>query len=691
MSTAAKTPSENAPASEATQRKPSYWLWILGLIGLDYFSTLGYQPSIAYEAAGSLAPLATVAVVLITLFGALPVYWYVTGKSPHGQGATGLLERLVHGWWGKFLILVLLGFAAADFVVTRTLSLADAAEHIVRNPSPTWQATLDYLAQGKDSLRPLSDARAWHKALDFWDRQVVVTILLLALSYLCWRLFANGFTRKVIVVSGLVVGLYLAVNGVVIGSGLCYLNEHRAIVNDWLFDVQQRYQGPAWSIFPASNWATIATVTFFCFLLFPKLSLGLSGFELSMVLMPLIRGKANDDPFVPEGRIRNARKLLITAALIMAVFLLGSALVATTLIPPEAFANQDGAKNRALAYLAHGGAMANGLSATHINPLFGPWYGTLYDLSSVMILGLAGTSVAIGLRDFVPTYLHRLGMEFEWAHKMGATLHVFMLINIYVTLVYRASVTAQRGAYAASVLVLMTSAAAATVADRWKSRTGFWPRRLSWFYFLVTLVFAATALAVMFQNPGGLQIAGWFILTIVGLSLISRLLRTKELRFEGFQWVDEKSKFLWDSMKFLQFPVLVPHRPGRTSLTAKEDQIRQRHRLTPDVHVVFIEAQLGDPSDFYQRPVLEVIQEEGRFILRISRCVSIPHVITAVALELSQPDHVPEIHFGWSDENPLAANLNFILFGQGNVPWMVRELIRKAQPDPLKQPRIVIG
>src|SRR5207245_5970474 len=130
----------------------------------------------------------------------------------------------------------------------------------------------------------------------------------------------------------------------------------------------------------------------------------------------------------------------------------------TTLIPPEAFGDENGAKNRALAYLAHGGVMINGHSALQISPLFGPWFGTLYDLSSVMILGLAGTSVAIGLRDFVPTYLHRMGMELHFAHKVGATLLIFNLINIYVTVVFRASVTAQRGAYAASVLVLMTSA-----------------------------------------------------------------------------------------------------------------------------------------------------------------------------------------------------------------------------------------
>jgi hypothetical protein len=687
MSTQAKSVS-NETTFSARAAKPTFWLWILGLIGLDYFSTLGYQPSIAFEAAGPLAPLATVVVVLITLFAALPVYAYIAGKSPHGQGATGLLERLVHGWWGKFLILVLLGFAAADFVVTRTLPLADAAEHVVRNPSPIWQATIDSLAQGKESLRAIHGGRAWQKTLDFWDRQTVVTILLLGLSFLCWRFFAKGFTRKVILVSGLVVGLYLTVNGIVIGSGLYYLSENPGIVDSWIHSLRSWHWKEAPSVMPGTGWLAIALL---CVALFPRLSLGLSGFELSMVLMPLIRGRANDDPYQPQGRIRNARKLLVTAALIMAVYLLGSAMVTTTLIPPEAFRDENGAKNRALAYLAHGGLLTNGHGADQVNSLFGPWFGTLYDLSSVMILSLAGTSVAMGLRDFVPTYLHRMGMEFEWAHKMGATLFIFTLINLYVTLLYRASVAAQRSAYAASVLILMTSAGAATVLDRWKTRTGPWPRRLAWYYLLVTLFFGLTALTVMIQNPSGLHIAFWFILAIVLLSLASRLLRTKELRFEGFQFADEHSKFLWDSLKYLEFPILVPHRPGRTLLPAKEEKIRQRHRLTPDIPIVFIEANLGDPSDFFQRPLMEVRQEGGKFILHVSRCVSIPHVITAVALELSQGDHVPEIHFGWSDENPLGANLNFILFGQGNIPWMVRELIRKAQPDPSRQPRIVIG
>jgi hypothetical protein len=125
----------------------SSWLLILGVIGLDYFSSLAYQPSLAFESAGLLAPLATLVVVIVTLCGAVPVYAYVAGKSPAGKITIGLLEQTVPGWVGKLLVLVLLGFAATDFVLTRTLSAADAAVHLIHNPQPAWQETLQALGQ----------------------------------------------------------------------------------------------------------------------------------------------------------------------------------------------------------------------------------------------------------------------------------------------------------------------------------------------------------------------------------------------------------------------------------------------------------------------------------------------------------------------------------------------------------------
>jgi hypothetical protein len=674
------------PASPHAPR-PTHWLGVLCLVGLDYFSTLAYQPSIAFETTGLAAPLATIVVVVVTLLGALPLYLYVAGRSPEGQGAIGLLERTVHGWLGKLLILTLLGFAATDFVITRTLSVADAAVHLIHNPQPAWQETLDFLDHGADRARLLLPAGFWQRVLDYWNKQMVVTVLLSLLGFLFWHLFRRGITRRVLQLAVLVLGVYLALNAVLIGSGLLYLAQHPTILETWRDAlITGHWYVPQPPVASGSSAALVAL----CLLSFPKMALGLSGFELSMVIMPLVQGDPADASGSRRGRIRNTRKMLMAAAGIMSLYLLGSALVTTTLIPPQAFVPGGPATNRALAYLAHGGALADGSSA-RINPLCGQLFGTVYDFSTVLILGLAGTSITLGLRDLVPQYLHRLGMELEWAHNLGAMLHVFNLINLAVTVFFRASVTAQRGAYATSVLVMLSSAGVASLLHVRQARHGLPYPRMAWVFVLITSLFGMAALATILVTPEGLAIALAFVVAIMTSSVVSRILRSTELRFQGFQFADGHSRFLWESLQYMDFPVLVPHRPGRQSLSGKEAAIRQRHRLTPDIPVVFVEVQLGDASDFYQQPFLEVSQQDGRFILRIDRCVSVAHVIAAVGLELSRFSKPPEIHFGWSDDSPLTATIRFLLFGEGNIPWLVRELICRAEPDQERQPRVIIG
>jgi hypothetical protein len=238
----------------------------------------------------------------------------------------------------------------------------------------------------------------------------------------------------------------------------------------------------------------------------------------------------------------------------------------------------------------------------------------------------------------------------------------------------------------------MSSACVATVIDVYRQRAGrFFLFRLSLPYLFICAVFLYTTGANMIERPDGLKIASCFIGTVLVLSFASRLSRSTELRFQGFEFVDATSKFLWDSLKHLEFPVLVPHRPGRSSLENKEETIREMHRLPPEVPIVFVEAELGDPSEFKQNPLLEVTESEGKFIVRVKRCASIAHALASVALELSAVGKPPEIHFGWSNESPLAASFSFLLFGEGNVPWMVRELIKEAQPNADRQPRVVIG
>lgn len=632
----------------------SFWLWVMCLTGVDYFSTLGYQPSIAFEAVGLLAPLATIVLIGVTLFCALPVYSRVAEESPLGHGSIAMLERLLRGWTAKFLVLTLIGFAATDFIITQTLSAADAAEHLIHNP-------------------------LWGQVPQFLQGQISLTMILLVLL---GAMFLRGF-KEVIAIAVAIVGVYLVLNVIVLTSGLAYLIFHPGLIADWYRNVlagnwhMQHAAGvPGNGLF-----AAVAA----CLIFFPKLALGLSGFETGVAVMPLVRGENGDDPQRPMGRIRNTRKLLMTAAIIMSCMLFGSSVVTAMLIDPVALVTEGQAQNRALAYVAHGEGKFL------INPLFGEAFGTLYDISTVAILWFAGASAMSGLLNIVPRYLPRFGMAPRWAEAVRALVLVFTGINLLVTWIFGASVVKQGGAYATGVMVLMTSGAVAVVIDSWLKRTGSWWQRLHWGFVTATAVFLYTTIAIIIEKPDGIKIAGAFIFGVMAFSIISRTRRSTELRFEKFDFVDEHSRFLWDALRHLEFPVLVPHRPGHHTIIEKDDKIRRVHRLDPKTPIVFVEATVGDPSEFHHNPMIEVTEQDERFVLRLTRCASVAHAVATVALELSKTGQPPEIHFGWSGESPLAANLSFLLFGEGNVPWLVRELILKAEPDPAKQPRVIIG
>jgi len=671
-------------AEDSTAKTPTYqasWPVVLGLVGLDYFSTLAYQPSIASEAAGLLAPLATAAVVLLTCLGALPVYAYVAGRANPGQGSFGMLERLIPGWRGKVLVLILLGFAATNFVFTRTLSTADASVHVLGNSVPGWQRALDDLAQAGQRLKPISNNSVWHWFWELWNRQLVTTILLLILSILFWMVGGSGFTRRLMRVAGVFVAFYLLLTAIIIGSGMLYLARHTPIIEQWWSAIQAGEWGIDKPLWARSDPGSLIRM---CLYLLPKMALGLSGFEMSMAAVPLIRGERR------EQTIRT-RKLMLTAVLIMSVLLLGSALVTTLLMAPGSLLAGGRGHERAIAAIAHGEALTEGIEASAVNPLFGPEFGTAYDIVTVLVLCLAGASVTLGMRSLLPQFLLRYGMELRWAYSIGFIFHVFTCINLIVTIVFRASVDSQRSAYAVSVLTLMTSAAFASTLDI--RRRG---RLLGLVAALppaaITAVLAAMTLGIVIYHPGCLLIAGLFIVAIIVTSLASRWYRAREFRFDGFEFASDECRNLWEEIQRLECSIMVPIHPGgRVNPDDKEASIRQIRRFDREVPLIFVEVIVGDASDFSHRPLIEIQKTPGRYMVRVTRCVSVAHVLFAIAHEFSKVGQPPEIHFGWSDQNALAANLKFLLFGEGNIPFLVNDLLRRHEPDHKKRPRVVIG
>jgi hypothetical protein len=617
--------------SETEESGTHPWWKVMCLTGVDYFSTLGYQPGIAALAAGALSPIATVVLVLLTLGGALPIYRRVAGESPHGQGSIAMLERLLPWWKGKLLVLVLLGFAATDFVITITLSAADATAHVVENP----------FVPGF-----------------LHDEQMLLTWVLIGLL---GAVFLKGFAEAV----GLAVALvafYLAMNLVVVIVAVEHVVTSPHLIVNWRNLLVSRYPSP---------WVMGGVAL----LVFPKLALGLSGFETGVAVMPIVRGDPGDTEDNPRGRIRNTRRLLVTAALTMSAFLITSSFVTTVLIPQEAFRDGGPANGRALAYLAH----------THLGDAF----GTAYDLGTIAILWFAGASAMAGLLNIVPRYLPRYGMAPHWARATRPLVLVIVGIAFGITYIFDASVEEQGGAYATGVLVLITSAAiAVTLSARHRGQ-----RRAFLAYLAVTLVFTYTTITNIVERPDGVKIATFFVLAIITTSFVSRATRSLELRVTEVRFDDEAQRILDEAVRAAQIRIIA-HEPGvrdEEEYRTKEREAREDNHLPNDCMLIFLEVTITDASEFESAIEVHGEQRFGYHILR-AESPSVANAIAAILLHIrDRTGRIPHVYFAWTEGNPIRFLVRYLIFGDGDIPPVTREILRRAEPDPRRRPMVHVG
>lgn len=590
-------------SSTATVRRSKTYPWwqVMCLSGVDYFSTLGYQPGSALLAAGAIAPLATLVLVAVTLCGAVPVYRLVAAQSPNGLGSIALVEKLVSGWRGKFVILVLLGFALTDFMVTITLSSSDAAAHLLQSSSNPW-------------LIPLTIG------------------LVVALA----AVFLRGFTEAVTVAVALVT-LYLTLTTVVIVVAAGHIIADPSLIDGWLTRLATSHVNP---------WVTVAVA----FIVFPKLALGLSGFETGVAVMPLIKARDRAE------RIGRARLLVTTSAIVMSLFLIGSAFVCAVLVEPADYAAGGGANGRALAFLAE--------------QYLGVRFALVYSLVTVAILWFAGASAMAGMLALIPRYLPRFGMAPAWAQRSRPMVVLLAAIAVGLVVAFRADVDAQSGAYATGVLVLLFSGAvsvAGLATGRHRVVSG-----------VTAVVLGLTLLANVIERPDGVRVASLFILAIVASSLASRWNRTYELRDAGITFDPAAERIIAAHATGTRV-ALVPCAPGAAEQALAEISVRP---------AIAVEVALHDPSAYAAQLHVAGGREHSVPILATDAS-SVPNAVAVIAVRIQKLTGItPDIYYRWSEDPPLKQALRMIFTGRGQNATATREILRRAIADENLRPHI---
>ncbi len=609
------------------EEKLDPWWKVMCLTGVDYFSSMGFQPGISFLAAGLLSPFATLTLVLLTLFGALPAYSIIANESPHGQGSFHIFEEKLKGWTGKACVLILLGFAATDFIFTITMCASDASAHIAENP--------------------------WFPHFAF-DRIILTITMILILG----AVFLKGF-EEAIRISVWLVAAYLLANLVTLSVCVEKLASQSHLINQWMSNLFSQYK----------DFATMAGVSL---MVFPQLALGLSGFETGVAVMPMI--ETPEKHSLPQ-RIERTKKLLVTVALIMAAFLIVGSLTTTVLIEPKLFAEGGAANGRALAYLAH--------------LYLGDTFGLIYDISTVLILWFAGASGVAALLSLVPQYLPRYGMAPGWARARKPLVLIITAISVLLVLLFRANVDAQAGAFATGLLVLIASATVAAAATVFKrgpfTLIAFCTIAAAFIYasimiiktrpdgFIISVLFTMIMLfsCILSRAMRSTELrVGKVELDEKAAGFIKRARDEALGEIRLLAHKPDDSSYAWkvDDARF------------RHSIQEAEGNFIFLEVIPKDVSE-FYTGVLN----------VRGIEKHGYQILRCYSPTVPNAIAALLLHLRDTTGRPPHAYFGWTEGNPLMYAFKYLIFGEGETAPITREILRNAEHDVEKRPLIHVA
>ncbi len=476
-----------------------HWWQLFFIAAIDWWSTIAFWSSGAYQDMKYLAPFAA----LFLIVNVFAVYHLINRGmkiEPTGRGTVGVILKIFGTTSAVGLILRIWFYSATqlDVALTQSLEVPDAWLHIVENPifgffvkpvtlwlEHTLPGLVGYFGSGETTFIWLGSILTFLAiAKLFWNRSGEAAILCMVIICVMVTIFSAAMVAAVI-----------------------DMTRHPEQLQVYYYNLQSQCPSP---------WQCVIYVLRES----PGQALGLSGVEampflIPLILIPVVVQSEEQKIF---ARVAGVNKILKVAAIGMCFLMFSSISVAVVVIPHAMVMAGGNAKDRATSWVIH--------------HYLGEWWGSIGDIAFILALAIACSSVMPVLINAMPRILGPLGVHPRWLQRKVA-VSVQTLLSCVIATYYKVDVKAMTGSYAVGVMQLLTGLAIADLIDVFRDPNSTRREKISYLFFAVLVTY--TSVSVMILKPEGFH-NFWYTICLVSLyvvlGLVSRYFdkRTKGIK-----------------------------------------------------------------------------------------------------------------------------------------------------------------